>query len=376
MVIYGEVVSYPDAVCNENKRVIQQLADEEQGMGGYDRKYEELYLFRKVLKDHYVEGDIEADTLTPQITVLENGHILDHHVLGYLAPMEFKRVGFGDVYRTPVEQIIMLDKQLRQMGIRFVYAPIPCKLAVYPEIAGIDDYVPEDGMVIPQWRKMLYQLSLTGVEIVDCYDPLRNLKEEKPLFSRNHHISPYGADVIGREIAEYIKKTTELNKSHKYFEFTGVMQEVEDEVLWISGDYSSRKMGMESFEAACTQVNRNGKDEIYTGEEVESEICIIGDCNLQSYRYKGCDITAVLSRRLGYPVQYGGRYLPFAKIDRIDRMPDNLLEKTRLLVYTGFVSGGFVRAYRKADVWSRNLIPDSVFGKRLEGAAVPVRRER
>lgn len=368
------MVSYPDAVYNENKKVIQQLADEERSMRGYDRKYEELHLFRKVLKESYAKGDIEADTLTPQITVLENGHILDHHVLGYLAPMEFKRLGFGDVHRTPVDQIVALDRQLRQMGIRFVYAPIPCKLAVYPEIAGIDAYVPEDGMVIPQWRKMLHQLSLAGVEIVDCYGPLRNSKGDKPLFSRNHHISPYGADVIGRQIAEYIKRTTELNIPHRSLVFTGIMQEVIDDVLWISGDYSSKKMGMESFEAACTQVNMNGKDEIYTGEEVGSEICIIGDCNLQSYRYKGCDITAVLSRRLGYPVQYGGRYLPFAKIDRIDRMPDNLLEKTRLLIYTGFVSGGFVRAYRKADVWSRNLIPDSVFGKRLEGVAVPERR--
>lgn len=345
---------------------MQRLAEEERSMGGYDRKYDALCLFRKALKDSYAEGDIESDTLAPRITVLKNGHILDHHVLGYLAPMEFKRLGFGDVHRTPAEQIIALEGQLRQMGIRFVYAPIPCKLAVYPEIAGIDRYVPEDEMVIPQWRKMLYQLSLAGVEIVDCYGPLRKAKENKALFSKNHHISPYGAAVIGGEIAEYIKRTTKLNKTLK---FTGMMQKVEDDVLWISGDYSSKKMGMESFEVVCTRAEIDGRDEIYTGNEVESEICIIGDCNLQSYRYKGCDITAALARSLGYPVQYGGRYLPFAKIDRIDRMPDNLLEKTRLLVYTGFVSGGFVRAYRSADVWSRNLIPDSVFGKRLEGAA-------
>lgn len=360
MNIYGKIISYHEKILEENRKMIMLLEQEQKEIGGYGKRYEELKPFRAAL-GMLADGNLESDDLSPKITVMDNGHVLDHHVLGYLAPMEFKRVGFGNIYRNPLEQMMLLNEQLVGRGIRFIYVPLPCKLALYPEIAKAASLIPNDGLVIPQWRNLLYQLSLSGLEIVDCYNALQKAKGERCVFSRNHHISPYGAEIIAYEISKYLKQTIMFDESASGAVFTKGQQTVEDYVLQVSGDYSSPKLDRETFEINCISMEANNNKCIYIGNEIETEICIIGDCNLQSYQHKGCDITAKLSYDLKYPIYYGGRYLPFARVDSIEKMPKSLLEKKKVLIYVGFVSASFVRAYRNGDVWSRELIPEEVF---------------
>lgn len=359
---YGKIISCHDSVRKESEKLIQKF-EEEQCIKSYEQRYSALQSLRTIL-NKFADGNLESDSLKPKITILDNGHVLDHHILGYLAPMEFKRIGFGNIYRTPTEQLGLLNSCLKERGIRFIYVSLPCKLAIYPEVTGMALDIPDDRIIIPQWRKQLYKLSLSGVEIIDCYDEFQKVRMQGDLYSKNHHISPYGAQVVARKISDYLRQTTLFSEDVPKCTFTSTETEIEDYVLRISGDYSSEKLGKQKFAAQCVSVSINGRSNIYAGDEVESEICIIGNCNLQSYRYKGCDITATLAYDLKYPVNYGGRYLPFAKIDSIDKMPKGLLEGKKILIYVGFLSGSFVRAYRKDDIWSRSLISDDVFEKK------------
>lgn len=52
---------------------------------------------------------------------------------------------------------------------------------------------------------MIYETLSLGVEVVDVYHSFVRNKQEG-LFSYYHQISPRGAALVGKEIAEYLKK--------------------------------------------------------------------------------------------------------------------------------------------------------------------------
>ena len=352
----NKIYSYLNEVYKKQQKTKRLFEIEQKSVNSYEKRYDDLQKFRDAMS---MFADVRGNTLMPKISVLDNGHVLDHHVLGYLSPIEFMRIGFGNVKRTPIEQMLLLNKQLEEKGIRFIYVALPCKLAVYPEIVNdvIGELIPEDGLIIPQWRKMIQELNNEGVEVVDCYNAFISNKSPNCLFSKNHHISPFGAWITACEISRYINQTTAVPSTMLEDAYSCVKASVQDYVLKVSGDYSSEKLGKETFEVSCVLIRENKKKEIDISAK-ESEICMIGNCNLQSYLGLGCDITSYLSYLLKYPVIYGGRYLPFAKIDSIDKIPQGMLKGKKILIYVGFVSACFVRAYNDG---STNMIQDSAF---------------
>lgn len=361
MIICAEVTTYLDKICNENEMLMQYFYSEQNITGGFEKRYEELYSFRSELAVYLDKNEYGTpeNYMEPKITILNSGHILDHHILGYFAPMDFKRIGFNNILRTPVEQLLLLNQQLKEQNIRFIYVALPCKLAVNPEIAVSEDVIPKDGIMIPQWRKMLLDLCKEGVEIVDCYPHFLEYRNSKQLFTKNHHISPIGADLISTLISDYLVKTTKID-----FDSLGLISErkiINSTVFYISGNENSPQMGSEEFEADCIFLKRDKSPKVYLGNEFKSEIAVVGNCNLQSYRNMGCDITANLAYKLNYPVNYVGRYLPFAKIDSIDKVPSKALNNKKILIYIGFPSAAYVRAYHPGDNWSTSLINDDAF---------------
>ena len=85
-----------------------------------------------------IEGERK---LYSKITQLENGHILDHHVLGYFAPLNFKRVGFEFQFKTPAEQVAYISRQMEAHGIHFIYVPLQYKYTFGTTVNfNIDDY--------------------------------------------------------------------------------------------------------------------------------------------------------------------------------------------------------------------------------------------
>ncbi len=340
--------------------LIKKIGNEEFMFGGVQR-WNDLSLFRNRLSrfvggfnESYSAGSVLS--LKPKTTILENGHVIDHHALGYFAPMEFKREGVGGRLLYPHEQLSMLSKQLEDNGVRLLYVPLPCKLAIYPELAIEDSIIPVDRNVIPQWRHYIRKCAMMGIEIVDCYEAFLN--SDEMLFTKNHHISPNGAKLIGEIVAKYLVET--VDRIERKSEFICKNEIIASTVMTNSGNDNSLEIGMEYFPSRrVLQIEKTVHP--YTGY-IDSEIGIIGDCNIQSYRGQGCDVTSNISYELKYPVKYIGRYLPFANKDTLDKIPDGSLAELKILLYIGFASASFVRAYDDSYAWCRNLIRKEAFG--------------
>lgn len=337
-----------------NSKIIDILESENR-LISYSDRWCHLKPFRdefSMFVNGYSQNDYNC--LSSKVTLLDNGHIIDHHAIGYFSPMNFMRYGFCDSKTkptkiTPVEHLNILNKYLRNYDIRLIYVPLPCKVAVNPSLFVSKHVIPSDNMVIPQWRNMILNLAKFDVEIVDCYSSLCLAKD---CYSRNHHISPIGASVIGKNVAEYIKTTTTYDNLGFFYKIDDT---IGSPVLIRSGDSNSTEVAIDLYNSHKFYFENNGCKSPYTGIGVKSKIAIIGDCNLQSYRGSGFDITAQISGFLNYPVKYLGRYLPFAKFDSIDKLPVASLANVKILIYVGFISACFVRAANINDCWSTSL---------------------
>lgn len=345
--------------------LLSELKQEESMyVDGFNGKWNELNSFRYEMSKYIncsKNGDIYYD-LSPKTTFLDNGHVIDHHALGYFAPMDFKRKGFSfddkNVNKkiSPVEQLSMFNDFLDDKNVRLIYVPMPCKVAVYPSIAVSNESIPEDEMVIPQWRNFIKQCALNEIEVVDCYNGFKSSPEM--VFSKNHHLSPHGTRLIGSIIAQYISETTDNISSN--INFVKMKDVIGSTIMSHSGNDNSREVGIELFESESVKIKENNGVFPYVGY-CDSHIGIIGDCNTQSYRGTGFDITAHISGGLNYPVKYIGRYLPYANKDTLDKINKGILSDIKILIYVGFVSACFVRAYSDEMSWGNKMIKEEAF---------------
>lgn len=346
-----------------NKSIIDSLEDENRIMN-FEKRFDQLESFREAMSK-YIHGyeKTDCERLTSKVSILPNGHILDHHALGYFAPLELKRWGFEEhgksMKRSHIEQIKILNDFFVNHGVRFIYVPIPCKVAIDPFIAVDEDVIPDDRLVIPQWRKVLLDIAYEGIECVDCYAELRKIGRAS--YTKNHHISPIGAGIIAEKVTEYIRLTTGGLEDGCLAELLCKDEYLGSPVLLNSGNNNSTEMGEEYFKSTRVFIRNDEFERPYMGRDTDSEIVIIGDCNLQSYRGTGADVTAQISGALKYPVGYLGRYLPFAKHDSIDKLPTGSLHGKAVIIYIGFISGSFVRATHIDDTWSIKLPTEGIF---------------
>lgn len=315
----------------------------------YYKWYMELSEIRK-----YLLNIIHRHNPTEKHPYVIDGHRIDHHIYGYLAPMEILRKSYQGKVRTPAEHLSYLSKRFEEHGIRFIYAALPCKKAVYPEIILPDELLQGPSNIIPQWRHMLYDLICHGVEVVDFYPYFRSYRENNRLFSFDHRISCTGAILIGNILGSYLLDTTEnisgtgLSESKFHARKCTVKEDNNkyqtEQVFYVTG---SGKEG----------------ESPYMGTEVRSEIGIFGNCNLQKYHGDGFDITAHLSNVMGYPVNYLGRFLPFARSgnNELADLPDGALAGKKIVIYLGFPSAAFVRSHIVNDSWNTKEIPESCF---------------
>lgn len=350
------MIMLKNTINNYMQENMRRLEEEAKVHGGYETWYENLEAFREQLKQYIDFEDTAAEKrIKAKITMVEK-HYIDHHATGYFAPLDFCRVGFEHKLRTPAEQIAYLSEQLKKRCIRFIYVPLPCKKSIYPELVVDKSVLPEDGFVIPQWRKMIYETLRLGVEVVDVYHSFV-CNKSKELYSYYHQISPNGAALIGREIAEYLKKTTKFEKGSTIFEKEKIT--IPGEVL---GKFAQLpKAETHFYPAEVVKLIKKERKEIYMGENLDSDIMLIGDCNTQSFLMQGASIVAHSSCELQYPVVYGGRRLVYCSLDSINTFPKGSLAEKKILIYVGFASAPFVRARGDYDMWSVDSIYESAF---------------
>lgn len=306
--------------------------------GSYELWYKELHEVRRFFYRIAIEKN--PTFLKPYMV---GRHRLDQHVYGYFAPLDFFRKGFGGEIYTPAQQLADLSRQFADHGIRFVYVALPCKKAVYPEIVLPQSLLPQDGNIIPHWRKMISDIVDTGVEVVDLYPYFRHYRDQNRLFSYGHDISAVGASLIASVVSTYLSETTQ-----------GIP-------TTYAGYFSSEDAEVDEDERKLETSQTLFRSKVYTGEELCSEIGVFGNCNLQKYRMSGVDITAQIALGLQYPVNFLGRLLPFSCDEGLDRAPKGLFRNKKLVLYVGFPSASFVRSVQFPLTWTVNRIPEESF---------------
>lgn len=332
-----------DEIARMRKELIDKLKKEELSHGSYSLWYDELANFRKEITSKFKKKWTFGLNYVTE-TKIKTGDKLDHHLLGYLAPLDFTRIGFNNIRMNPSQQLIDLNNQFKQRGIRFIYVPLPCKLAVYPEKIIGKASIPLDGKVIPQWRKMISEcLNNSDMEIIDIYDLLLEKKYLNDLYQKGHQISPFCAGLIGKEIASYIRETT--NFAPDEIQLKEVIQRIEK--IALPGNKTSKyDFQYDLYDASINLIKDNdGIMSPYINCKDDSSIGIFGDCNLQAYEQYGAGIRANLAFCLNYPIAYLGRHLPFSNQlgETIDSFAEHSLKNIKIAIYVGFPSGSFVR---------------------------------
>lgn len=249
-----------------------------------------------------------------------------------------------------------MSQDLKARGIRFIYVALPGKLDVYPEIVFQDDLISEGVNVNPAARNFLDELLKLDVEVVDCYPEMIKQRHLSPLFSRGHHISLEGAKVIADILSGYLERTTCVPSSPSFH-----LKRSQETVCMPYYDRANPFPYNDVMDMSKVTICDGVKEKPYLANEVESQIAVIGNCNLQSYEFTGGGIPSNLAFNLKYPVTYLGRYLPFAPIDRVNQLPRGSLYGMKILLYVGFVSAPFVRAPLLSNLWNIDRIPQSAF---------------
>lgn len=125
----NEIKSYQESV---RKAMIDELEPFSCG-NSIELAYDEWYRQLKAPRREFLRI-ISKNPISWVYPYVINKHRIDHHIYGYIAPMEICRKGYGNNILTPVEQLARLSNYLKDHGIRFIYAALPCKKALYPEI--------------------------------------------------------------------------------------------------------------------------------------------------------------------------------------------------------------------------------------------------
>ncbi|MBQ7594225.1 MAG: hypothetical protein IJU48_07715, partial [Synergistaceae bacterium] len=302
--------------------------------GNYQEWYEALADFRRLIQSKYIIFKI-GRRYRHKITLTSSGDLIDHHIISYLAPLDFKRRGWGNRILRSSEQVIMLANYLKQKNTRLIYIALPNKCNIYPEII-CDDLTLLNGKTIfvPQYRKFIRELVTSGVEVIDMLPVFMRHKEDFALFSKDHHVSISGAKLIADTAAEYLRLTTK--------NITGDFNVDSEEQYIFLDDINDKNTEL----ARVFFTMKDGKRVPFWNQHSDiSKIAIFGDCNLQSYTSIGGGISANLSCNLNYPVYNYGRKLIFSECEC--PLTQNDLERLSefdIVIYNAFASASFVRS--------------------------------
>ena len=252
---------------------IDMIRKEVECFGSFEKQYDALKAFRKELLKYIGWVSPNQKLFRKKSTMIKTGDVLDWHVIGYFAPLDFKMISWGGIKRSPAEHVIALSNVLKEKGTRLLYVALPCKGVIYPEIAVNDNLYQKGASTAPQWRKMVLEMLESGVEVIDMF-PVFQKHKEIPLFSYEHNISPEGAELTACTIADYIKKTSILEVS------SGDDFNAHKQYMWYYPWQSNAPENhVRLHQENC--IEKQGMTYLPFG--TESDICIFGNCNLQAY---------------------------------------------------------------------------------------------
>ena len=269
-------------IKREQRALLSALIEEEQRHGGYERWYNHCRVMRKEIMSKYISYYTPWNTYRWKVVKNYHGHYIDHHILSYLAPLDFHGIGWGNYMLRPFEQIFNLDRYFKEHGVRFIYVPLPNKGVIYPEVLELPTRM-KSGVNSPQWRKYVRDVVEAGVEVVDVLPNFVRRKNDKNSVYNTvqHYLSSYGAMVVADEISNYLqitgwdfKEQLRLYKKEKEqkYRYTncplGPLTTVEKLII-------------------CSQADPSGSEIPYVGEHISSSVGIFGDCNVEEHNESG-----------------------------------------------------------------------------------------
>jgi len=131
----------------------------------------------------------------------------------------------------PLPAILDFHTQLQQRGVELIFVPVPAKGAVHSAPLGLDCPT-ELGQPIPEF---LTQLTAAGVRVVDLSEVFRR-EGERPdtplLYCRtDSHWSPWGCEVVARELRERLGTPSWLVSHHELYPTTDGTREILGDLL-------------------------------------------------------------------------------------------------------------------------------------------------
>lgn len=351
----GNIRVRQHAIEAEIQRAVRVIEEEINCYGTFQEQYDALEGFRNELLQYVRWASRNRKLFRPKTSFIESGDVLDWHVTGYFAPLEFKRVSWGGKKRTPSEHVIALSNALKRKGSRLLYVALPCKGVIYPELAVDRRLVREGASTAPQWRKMVLEMLEGGVEVIDMF-PVFQKHKTKPLFSYEHNISPEGAELTACTIGDYIKRTSTLEDIQKNI-FTA-----HEDLMW----YYPWQTNAPEKQVRLYKERYIKKDGLrYLPFGNDSDICIFGNCNLQAYLYRGSGIAANLAYQLQRDIDYLGRKLIFGNGKEVyDKESFCASAERDIAICISFPSGSFVRTSQL----NRGGIKRLIMGQGIEGS--------
>lgn len=326
-----------ESIEKHRQEQLQVLNDECLSNGSYEQWYRDLEPFRRYMQKRYICFHLGKRLYKNRYVETGEGDLLDHHTISYLAPLDYKNIGWGSRSLYAYEQIKGISDYFKKRGTRFIYAALPNKGVVYPSrICPDESFMAGKSINVPQWRKYLYQVMDAGVETIDVLPSFMKMRDQHQVFSKEHHISSVGAKIISDLIADYLRRTTEG--------IISVCQIEREERYYFLSDYREPVKSEELCSICLISKNRKGKIPYWNQDTKNSKIAIFGDCNLQSYSGVGGGIAANLAYNLQYTVYNAGRKLIFDYDDTMTGADLRMLAQNEIVIYVAFSSAPFVRS--------------------------------
>ncbi|HVY26457.1 MAG TPA: hypothetical protein VHB79_07875 [Polyangiaceae bacterium] len=295
----------------DTKPLTEALQSEltKQGKGDYAKWQAELSPFHDAVRKRLKSLPSKVKALAG-----EDGFLFYRNGLDYVSGGDLEKQRKG---KNPLPIILEFKKELDQLGVDFLFIPVPDKLEVYPEKLDAD-FKRLDGTVVnPAMRKFLASLSREGVEVVDLLPQLlaaKNTPAKAELLFQHQdtHWTDRGLRLAADLVSARIKRYPWYAELSKHAQTFGQRETTFSRF----GDLQSRLPDAEQSKytpetLVAHQVLRADKQPY--DDDPDSPIVLLGDSFTGVYELTDAEhagVSAHIARGISYPLDlvmsYGG----------------------------------------------------------------------
>lgn len=283
-----------------------KLELERAGQSDYGKWYASLGPFQAYCRKR-------LKSMPPKVKALSgrDGFLFYRNSLEYVVGGDLEKQRSG---KNPLPVIVEFKKQLDELGVDFLFVPVPTKVEIYPE--KLDPDFEGQGVVNPYFRKLLASLAREGVEVVDLLPALLGAKSDKKaelLFQhQDTHWTDRGLRLAADILSARIKRYPWYPELAKHGQTFGMR----DASFTRFGDLQSRLPEAEQKKytpetLVAHQVLRADKQPYE--DDPDSPLVLLGDSFTGVYQLTDAEhagVSAHIARGVGYPLDlvmsYGG----------------------------------------------------------------------